>query len=163
MAYNTGYADLQSSQGHKHLPQEFHTVSESPEFGVRSDVHSHSKRLRIDSPPLFGSPDPFPVSHSIDVVPGQETKKLIVSTCRTIVKLEMTFTNLETKLCTLEQHRLNGTVPKDLSLPKKKSLFEHEQSLKWMKSYKKLQVLFLYKGWVKFLGKSLKLSFTRHP
>ena len=128
MAYNTGYAaDLQSFQGYEHLPQELHTVTGSPDFGVRSDVQSLSKRLCVNSHTLFGSPDPIQVSHSVDMFPGPETKKLIVSTCCTIVKLEMTFANLETKLCTLEQHRLNGTVPKDLSLPEKKTLFEDEQ------------------------------------
>jgi hypothetical protein len=35
--------------------------------------------------------------------------------------------NLEAKSSTLEQHSSNGTLPKDLLLPKKKSLFEDEQ------------------------------------
>ena len=75
MAYNTGYADL---QGHERLPQEFHTVAESPNFGLRSDVQSHPKQLCINSPPLFDSYDPIPVSHSIDVVPGLETNCVYV-------------------------------------------------------------------------------------
>lgn len=59
---------------------------------------------------------------------GLETKKLIVSTCRAIVKLEQTLSNLDAKSSALEQHRSNGTFPKDLLLPNKKSLFEDEQS-----------------------------------
>ena len=59
---------------------------------------------------------------------GQETKKLIVSTCRAIVRLEQTLTKLEATSLTLEHHRLNGTIPKNLLLPKKKSLFVDEQS-----------------------------------
>ena len=58
---------------------------------------------------------------------GLETKKLIVTTCRSIVKLELSLRNLDAKSSTLEQHRSNGTFPKDLLLPKKKSLFEDEQ------------------------------------
>jgi hypothetical protein len=49
------------------------------------------------------------------------------STCPSIVKLESSLMNLNAKSSTLEQHRSNGTIPKDLLLPKKKSLFENEQ------------------------------------
>ena len=44
------------------------------------------------------------------------------------MKLELTLSKLDAKLIELEQHRHNGTIQKDLSLPKKKSLFEDEQS-----------------------------------
>ena len=93
-----------------------------------TDVQSHSKRPRTVSPPLFGSQDPTPTYRSGSSAMGQETKKLIISTCRAIVKLESNLTKLEAKSSTLEQHRLNGTVPKDLLLPKKKLLFVDEQS-----------------------------------
>ena len=59
---------------------------------------------------------------------GSETKKLVVSTCRSIVKIEIHLHKLDAKSKALEQHRLNGTVPKDLLLPKKKALFEDNQS-----------------------------------
>lgn len=54
-------------------------------------------------------------------------KKKIVSTCRSIVKLETSLNKLETKSKELDQHRINGTIPNDLLLPKKKSLFEDRQ------------------------------------
>ena len=44
------------------------------------------------------------------------------------MKLEASIRKLESKSDELEQHRLNGTVPKDLLLPKKKALFEDQQS-----------------------------------
>ena len=52
-----------------------------------------------------------------------------MSTCRSIVKLEASIRKLEVKSDVLNQHRLNGTVPKDLLLPKKKALFEDQQSV----------------------------------
>ena len=136
MAYNTGYAANTAEQiqslGHGHLlhGSEVHTIAESPAIdGVPTadGPNPHSKRPRIHSPLLFDSPFSTPVPDA-SLSLGLETKRLIVSTCRTIVKLELALSNLDAKSCTLEQHRAMGTFPKDLSLPKKKSLFEDEQS-----------------------------------
>ena len=86
------------------------------------------KRPRSESPLLFGQPDcsSAPVSSGLHI--SQETKKLVVSTCRSIVKLEASIRKLESKSDVLSQHRRDGTIPKDLLLPKKKALFEDEQS-----------------------------------
>lgn len=120
MAYNTGFI----------AESEIHTVAESPNLDVlQSDgAPKHPKRPRNHSPTLFGSPDLNLLPHSVGLPPSMEMKKHIVSTCRAIVKLELTLSNLDAKSNALEQHRLNGTFPKDLLLPKKKSLFEDEQS-----------------------------------
>ena len=67
--------------------------------------------------PLFG---PISAPHSMSLMLGLETKKLIVSTCRAIVKLELTNSKLDAKICDFEEHNHNGTISKDLSLPKKK-------------------------------------------
>ena len=80
---------------------------------------------------MFDQIDPVFVPtdlRSVSMTLGLETKKLIASTCRSVLKLELTLSKLDNKLSELEQHRHNGTIPKDLSLPKKKSLFEDEQS-----------------------------------
>ena len=66
--------------------------------------------------------------HTVLYLHSMDMKRHIVATCRAIVKLELTLSNLDAKSNALEQHRLNDTFPKDLSLPKKKSLFEDEQS-----------------------------------
>ena len=59
---------------------------------------------------------------------GMEMRKLVVSTCRNIAYVECTLDKQQKKLQTLEEHVSLGTVPKDLLLPKKKALFEDEQS-----------------------------------
>ena len=128
MAYNTGYVaeQDQSLRSGPLLPrQEITVVTESPNaHGV--PPNPLPKRPRTYSPPLFGSPVPNSVLDS-SLVLGLETKKLIVATCRSIVKLESSLMKLDAKSSILEQHRSNGTLPKDLLLPKKKSLFEDEQ------------------------------------
>ena len=133
MAYNTGLvAEQDQSLRHGHLLHrlDLGIIPESPDLaGVSTDggpLNPFPKRPRTNSPPLFGSPVPNPVLDS-SLALGLETKKLIVATCRSIVKLEMSLTNLDAKSSTLEQHKSNGTFPKDLLLPKKKSLFEDEQ------------------------------------
>ena len=100
------------------------SVAETP----NQDRNPHPKRPRSESPLLFGQPDYsfVPVSSGLHI--SQETKKLVVSTCRSIVKLEASVKKLESKSDALNQHRLDGTIPKDLLLPKKKALFEDEQS-----------------------------------
>ena len=131
MAYNTSFT-AEAVQLQRHSHGFMNTVAESPIIGGRpADGDGGTnlpKRPRTHSPPLFGSPDSTPNPHSLGLSLGLETKKLIVSTCRAIVKLELTLSNLDAKSSALEQHRSNGTFPKDLSLPKKKSLFEDEQS-----------------------------------
>ena len=133
MAYNTSYT-TEAVQSLRHSHGVVNTVAESPNIGLPTDGDGDAylpnvpKRSRTHSPPLFGSPDFSPTPHSLGLSLGLETKKLIVSTCRAIVKLELTLSNLDAKSSALEQHRSNGTFPKDLSLPKKKSLFEDEQS-----------------------------------
>ena len=113
MAYNTDcIAEQDVSLGHEHIQQDIRIVEESPIVDRGTDVQrSHSKSPRTVSPlPLFGSQDPTPTYRSGSSAMGQETKKLIVSTCRAIVKLESNLTELEAKSPTLEQHRLNGIV-----------------------------------------------------
>ena len=101
MAYNTGYiAEQDVSLGHEHIQQEIRIVEESPIVDRGTDVQSHSKRPRTVSPPLFGSQDPAPTYRSGSSAMGQETKKLIVSTCCAIVKLESNLTKLEAKSST---------------------------------------------------------------
>lgn len=130
MAFNTGYpAELNVSLGQDQFSQEPNVIEESPIFDGVTHVHSHHKRPRTNSPPVrVKTPAPIYRSDRDGLAMGQETKKLIVTNCRAIVRLESNLTKLEAKSTTLEQHRLNGTVPKDLLLPKKKSLFEDEQS-----------------------------------
>ena len=120
MAYNTGYvAELQSSLRHRH-DDEVRTIAESPNIGENSAGYNSSKRPRTESPPLFGPLDPISAPHSMSLTLGLETKKLIVSTCHAIVKLELTNSKLDAKICDFEEHNHNGTIPKDLLLPKKK-------------------------------------------
>ena len=104
----------------------------------QNEIHQQQQRRSHDSPEMFGespakrirfrSPnsrsDP---SSPASLMVSQETKKLIISTCRTIVNFESSISKYEEKLSVLEQHLANGTAPKDLLLPKKKSLFEDEQ------------------------------------
>ena len=129
MATLAGYsADLESVTVHGHslqVLQHGRSVAETPNIGGNV-----SKRpRRSESPLLFGgAPDPSPSTIPDGLGISQEIKKLVVSTCRSIVKLETTIAKLEMKSEVLEQHRSNGTVPKDLMLPKKKSLFEDQQS-----------------------------------
>ena len=104
--------------------QQVLSVAETP----NEDRNPHPKRPRSESPLLFGQPDYSSVPVSSGLYISQETKKLVVSTCRSIVKLEASVKNLESKSDVLNQHRLDGTIPKDLLLPKKKALFEDEQS-----------------------------------
>ena len=86
----------------------------------------HLKRPRARSLLLFDSPFSSLVPDS-SLSLGLETKRLIVSTYHTIVKLELAFSNLDAKSCTLEQHRAMGTFPNPVS-SEKKLLFEDEQS-----------------------------------
>ena len=65
----------------------------------------------------------WPKLSCLSLALGLETKE---PTCYSIVKLEMSLTNLDAKSSTLEQHRSNGTLPKDLLLSRK-SLFVDEQ------------------------------------
>ena len=129
MATLAGYsADLESITVHGHslqVLQQGRSVAETPNLGGNA-----SKRpRRSESPLLFGgNPEPSPSTIPEGFGVSQEIKKLVVSTCRSIVKLEATISKLETKSEALNQHRSNGTVPKDLSLPKKKTLFEDQQS-----------------------------------
>lgn len=44
-------------------------------------------------------------------------KSLLYQTCRSIVKLEASIRKLDAKSDELNQHRLNGTISKDLLLP----------------------------------------------
>ena len=61
------------------------SVAETPNL---HDGNPLPKRPRFESPLLFGQPDcsSVPVSSGLHI--SQETKKLVVSTCRSIVKLE---------------------------------------------------------------------------
>ena len=87
---------------------------------VQEHTGSVSKRPREHS-----SAD-FNVLPTMEV--SSEMQKLIVKTCRSIVQLELQNKKLEDKLSALEQHRTNGTFPKDLLIPNKKSLFEDGQA-----------------------------------
>ena len=92
-----------------------------------------------ESPQLFNSPDQLLDAavqpkrqrtegdvKSTDI--GLEMRKLVVSTCRSIINVEYTLDKQQKKLRSLEEHVTLGTVPKELLLPKKKALFEDEQS-----------------------------------
>lgn len=111
-------------QDHIGQVQRFLSVAETPNL----DGNPLPKRPRTESPLLFGHTDcsNVPVSSGLHI--SQETKKLVVSTCRSIVKLEASIRKLESKSVVLNQHRRDGTIPKDLLLPKKKALFEDGQS-----------------------------------
>ena len=140
MAYNNGFEtnteQLQQVQQLQQLQQvtqlqqlqqvqQVNSVAESPFIGG-SSTNVRSKRQCTDSPILFGTPTPSSIAtEGLSVC--LETKKLIVSTCRAIVLLESNFVKLEEKSRMLQEHSSNGTVPKDVMLPKKKSLFEDEQ------------------------------------
>ena len=116
MAYNTGFeANTEQLQ----QVQQVISVAESPFIGG-SGTNVQSKRQRNDSPILlnFGPPDlSSNVTEGLSVC--LETKKLIVSTCRTTVLFESNFAKLEVKSRMLQEHSSNGTIPKDLLLPKK--------------------------------------------
>ena len=92
-----------------------------------SSLHGAAKRhCSRSSPLLFGNPEHTP-NPTDDLTLCLETKKLISNTCRLILQLEASHRKLVEKSPALEQHKLKGTFPKDLLLPKKKSLFEDEQ------------------------------------
>ena len=125
--YAANTAEQIQSLGHGHLlhGSEVHTIAESPAiYGVPT---ADGPNPRTHSPLLFDSPFSSPVPDS-SLSLCLETKRLIVSTCRTVVKLELALSNIDAKSCILEQHRAMGIFPKDLSLPKNKSLFEDERS-----------------------------------
>ena len=129
MATLTGYsADLESITIHGHslqVLQQGRSVAETPNLGGNAPKWPR----RSESPLLFGGiPEPSPtIPEGLGI--SQEIKKLVVSTCRSIVKLEAAISKLETKSEALKEHRSNGSVPKDLSHPKKKTLFEDQQSI----------------------------------
>ena len=88
MATLAGYsADLESVTVHGHslqVLQQGHSVAETPNLGGNA-----SKRpRRSESPLLFGGipePSPFTIPEGLGI--SQEIKKLVVSICRSIVKL----------------------------------------------------------------------------
>ena len=55
-------------------------------------------------------------------------RKLVVSTCRSIINVECTLDKQQKKLRSLAEHVTLGTIPKELLLPNRKALFEDEQS-----------------------------------
>ena len=128
MACNIGYvADEETLREVLQVDQGLISVAETPNVQGRSLEHSvNSKRRRMESRLPFDNPEPSSIPPA-GLTFGSEMKKLIVSTCRSIVKLGTSFNKLESKSKELEQHRINGTIPKDLLLPKKKSLFEDSQ------------------------------------
>ena len=143
MAFNTGYVANEETLLQKHLQvqQDLCNITENQNIGGSSNVHLglDPKRRRTESLLLFGNPDPSPIpAEGMSI--GSGTKKLVVSTCRSIVKIETYFNKLEAKYQVLEQHRLNGIVPKDLLLPKKKPLFEDQQSHRAMNSLLALRI-----------------------
>ena len=92
-----------------------------------------------ESPQLFNSPDQLLDTavqpkrqrtegdvKSMDI--GLEMRKLVVSTCRSIINVECTLDKQQKKLHSLEEYVTLGTIPKELLLPKNKALFEDEQS-----------------------------------
>ena len=64
---------------------------------------------------MFDASDLIPISAADGLVVSQETN-LIVLTCHSIVKLEIStcISKLKLKADALEQHKQNGTSPKDL-------------------------------------------------
>ena len=124
MACNTGNTGLSVVN----LDPLLRSVAESPRIETGAEQYVHPKRPRTDSdsPLLLGTPISCPTLPG-GLECGMETKKLIVSTCRSIVQLEVNYFKLEDKKGILEQHKVNGTFPKDLLLPKKKSLYEDRQ------------------------------------
>ena len=89
-------------------------------YTPRRDTQNHAL-------PLFVNPDDSPDRYPappLGMTVGSEIKKLIVSTCRSIVKLEASLKNLEARSTVLQQHRIDGTIPKDLLL---KTLLEDHQ------------------------------------
>ncbi len=79
---------------------------------------------------------------------------ILFSICRSIMKLETSLANLDAKFSTLEQHRSNGTLPKDLLLW---SRCLRMSSLGLMQSYWEHQMHFFHKRLLRFLGRSRKL------
>ena len=122
MATYAGYpAEQEPLQDRLQQVQQVFSVAETPNL-------QGNKRPRSESPLMFGNPDYNPVAAVDSPGISQETKKLVVSTCRSIVKFEASIRKLESKSDELEPHRSNGTIPKDLLLPKKKALFGDQQS-----------------------------------
>ena len=94
------------------------SVAETPNVQGRSMAHSvNSMMRRTESSLPFDNPEPSSIPPACLTV-GSETKKLIVTTCRSIVKLETSFNKLETKSKALEQHGINGTIPKRFTFAK---------------------------------------------
>lgn len=126
MACNTGYVTDEEALIYQGA---LVSVAETPNLQDGSTVYSKKRRTESPPPPFDNpgnSPDHCPAP-PLGMTVGSEIKKLIVSNCRSIVKLETSLNKLEARSKVLEQHRIDGTIPKDLSLPKKKSLFEDHQ------------------------------------
>ena len=126
MACNTGYVTDEEALVYQRA---LVSVAETPNLQDGSTVYSKKRRTESPLPPFDNpgnSPDNCPAP-PLGMTVGSEIKKLIVSNCRSIVKLETSLNKLEARSTVLEQHRIDGTIPKDLLLPKKKSLFEDHQ------------------------------------
>lgn len=126
MACNTGYVTDEEALVYQGA---LVSVAETPNLQDGSTVYSKKRHTESPLPPFDNpgnSPDHCPAP-LLGMTVGSEIKKLIVSNCCSIVKLEASLNKLEARSTALEQHRIDGTIPKDLLLPKKKSLFEDHQ------------------------------------
>ena len=104
MATFAGYsADLESVTVHGHSlqgPQQGRSVAKTPNIGgiaLKRPQQSESSLL------FGGIPEPSPSTIANSLGTSQEIKKL-VSTCRSIVKLEATISKLEMKSEALKQY-----------------------------------------------------------
>ena len=119
MACNTGYVTDEEALVYQGALVS--AVAETPNLQDGSTVYPKKRRTKSPLPPFDNpghSPDHCPAP-SLGMTVGSEIKKLIVSNCRSIVKLETSLNKLEARSTVLEQHRIDGTIPKDLLLPKK--------------------------------------------
>ena len=93
------------------------TIPESPQQPITDRAANRAKkqRLEMESCPAFAKV-------------GLEMRKLVISTCRNIVHIEVNLDKLHQRSVLLEEHKSKGTIPKDLLLPKKRALYEDGQT-----------------------------------